>query len=82
MRILTTAFIAIVAATVAPSSPGAQSYPHAVLQTMFLEPDNVLPLSRQGIIPVGQSAAYVGAHLRKESQRWKEVVAAAGVSLE
>ena len=52
------------------------------LQKMFLDAENVAPLTRQGIIPVRQSVGYFGAHLRKESQRWKEVVTAAGVSLE
>jgi tripartite-type tricarboxylate transporter receptor subunit TctC len=55
---------------------------NVVLQKMFLEPENAAPLTRQGIVPVRQSVEDFGAHLRKESARWKAVVNAAGVRLE
>ena len=64
------------------TSPEIVNRLNAVLQKMFLEPENVAPLTRQGIIPVRQSVAHFDAHLRKESQRWKDVVTAAGVRLE
>ena len=55
---------------------------NTALQKMFLDAENAAPLVKQGIIPVRESVAFFDAHLRKESQRWKEVVTAAGVSLE
>lgn len=55
---------------------------NAALQKMFLEPGNVAPLTRQGIIPVRESVAFFNAHLRRESERWRDVVKAAGLSLE
>jgi tripartite-type tricarboxylate transporter receptor subunit TctC len=64
------------------TSPEIVNRLNAALQKMFLEPDNTAPLTKQGIIPVRESVEFFQAHLRRESQRWKEVVTAAGVSLE
>jgi tripartite-type tricarboxylate transporter receptor subunit TctC len=64
------------------TSPEIVNRLNAVLQRMFQEPENVAPLTRQGIIPVRRDVAHFDAHLRKESQRWKDVVTAAGVRLE